>query len=157
MTQKQSILLSIIIGTMIMGLSTKSYSQSIHEAVKTNKIEQVKLPLEGDAKLTNSLDAENNTPLILACFDPKLDTEIVALLIQFGADLSLGNTDNTTPLHLAAYTGQLEATTFLIEDLLIDISQILKLKDQYYRLFVDDKMSMNHFLKHQHIYIVTND
>lgn len=110
MRQKQFLLLSIV---LILNLALGA--QNIHEAVKANNIEEVKVLLEKDSKIVNSFDAEHNTPLILACSDINSDIKLIELLIQSGADIDLGDVDNTLPLHLAAYSGHIKAVEILIQ------------------------------------------
>ena len=110
--QKKQFILLIIIFTLSLSL----YAQNIHNAVKTSNINQVKTLLTENSELVNTLDEEGNTPLILACVDPNVSSEIIELLIKSGADLQLGDPDNDTPLHYAAYSGNTKAAGILIEN-----------------------------------------
>lgn len=99
-----------------MCFTTNTSAQSIHAAVRLNNIEQVKLLLKENSELVNARDDDSNTPLILACVDSKVSLLMVKLLIESGADLHLGDQDKDTPLHYAAYGGNIEAAKILIEN-----------------------------------------
>jgi ankyrin repeat protein len=86
---------------------------ALMQAVKKNDVEAVR-QLIGKGIDVNQLDANNDSPLIMAAY--KGHTEIVALLLKAGADVAAVDPGmKATALHAAAYAGNTEAAKLLIE------------------------------------------
>jgi ankyrin repeat protein len=88
-------------------------SQEIHQAAAKGEISIVKSLLAADAKLINSLDNYNRTPLHWAC---RIDNiELVRLLIEQGSDLNRMDMNGIAPIHSLASRGFVKAAELLIE------------------------------------------
>lgn len=91
-------------------------SKEIIKAAKSGQIERVKALLAGDAALVHARDKDGSTPLHCATW--KGHQEIVALLLEAGADVNAQNSNEpwgTTPLHAAAHANQAAIAQLLIE------------------------------------------
>lgn len=88
------------------------HASEIHDAVSDNNIERVKISLEADPSLLNSLDDNNMTPLNTAALNGK--SEIAKFLLEKGADISIGDIDNSQPIHCAAISGDIQVAELLL-------------------------------------------
>jgi uncharacterized protein len=66
-------------------------------------------------KLLNSVNAEGNTPLHWATMNSQ--TELVRVLLEFGADIHIKNSTDRTPFDEAAVKENFEITSLIIEHL----------------------------------------
>ena len=74
---------------------------ALHKACFLRRTYVVKLLLENGANV-NALDKDEHTPLQFACQKYKVDlTEILSLLLKFGADVNLPNVNGCGPIEFA--------------------------------------------------------
>jgi len=64
----------------------------------------------------NISNAKNNT--VIHWTSSSGSVEIIKLLLDKGMSVNLTNTDDTTPLHISAKCGRLEATKFWLKEAL---------------------------------------
>ncbi|OGU57006.1 MAG: hypothetical protein A2V66_05420 [Ignavibacteria bacterium RBG_13_36_8] len=97
-------------------LINTSYSQSIHDAVQKENLQQVAELIEKDPDIVNELNNEQATPLHLAA--SLGNEEIVQYLLSHGALVDAKNNSGQTPLHVAisADTPKEEVIRLLIEN-----------------------------------------
>lgn len=81
------------------------------QACKNNKKSVVQTFLKRGGIDVNKRDESGNTPLIYVCM--KNARDLVKLLLDNGADASLGNNQDRMPLHFAAETGNSEIISLL--------------------------------------------
>ncbi len=96
----------IILGILFFGLSLASTSlwyEDIHDAVRKGDLERVRSLVEADAELVNLKDEDGRTPLHWACLGGR--NEIVAFLIEKGAELNTIDMRANAPLHYLADRG----------------------------------------------------
>jgi ankyrin repeat protein len=100
-------------------------SKEIIKAAKSGDVLRIKELLAADSALINARDKDGSTPLHCATW--KGQQEVVALLLEGGADVNAHNSNEhwgTTPLHAAAHANQAA-----IAQLLIDHGADLNAKD----------------------------
>jgi len=85
----------------------------IHAAVLTGNLEVVKQHIKAGTNINETEPMSGSTPLISAATFGK--TDIVKMLIDAGADLTISNNDGTTPLHSAAFFCRVEIVQLLID------------------------------------------
>jgi ankyrin repeat protein len=86
------------------------------KAAKKGEFAAVKALLDADPTLIDARDADGSTPLHCAAW--KGNDQVVALLIERGASLSVENDNDHwggTPLHAAAHGNNREAARLLLE------------------------------------------
>src|ERR1700736_5616655 len=86
------------------------------KAAKSGHLEKIKLLLAADPELVQARDSDGSTPLHCATW--KGHPEIVALLLEAGADVNAKNSNEhwgTTPLHAAAHANQAAIAQMLID------------------------------------------
>lgn len=91
-------------------------SKEIIKAAKAGDVVRIKELLAIDRALINSRDKDGSTPLHCATW--KGQTEVVALLLEAGADVNAHNSNEhwgTTPLHAAAHSNQAAIAQMLID------------------------------------------
>ena len=71
------------------------------------------------ARVSAKGDKDGSTALHITCFDPLAPVELVRLLAStvYDVDVSSKNNRGNTCLHMACYSGNLEAVRFLVEEL----------------------------------------
>ncbi|MDX2360884.1 MAG: ankyrin repeat domain-containing protein [Crocinitomicaceae bacterium] len=116
MTQKSYTLLNIII-VMMVGLSSKSFSQTddIFQAIKDNDLPAVKGFVDEDlGNLEVIEEGLSSTPLLYAANEANL--EIVQFLIEEGANIDALNSEGLNALSLVAMKDNLPIAKYLIEN-----------------------------------------
>ncbi len=99
----------------ILASTNKKSLNALHLAVNLSNIEIVKLILDQDISLINSLDKHFDTPLYLSV--GKKNVEIIEYLIFKGADLNAQTKVNqTTALHWAVRTKKLKIVKILLKN-----------------------------------------
>jgi len=91
-------------------------SKEIIKAAKSGDVVRIKELLATDRGLINALDKDGSTPLHCATW--KGQQEVVALLLESGADVNAHNANEhwgTTPLHAAAHANQAAIAQMLID------------------------------------------
>ena len=91
-------------------------NKEIIKAAKSGHLERVKLLLAAHPELIHARDSDGSTPLHCATW--KGHTEVVALLLDAGADVNARNSNEhwgTTPLHAAAHANQAIIAQMLID------------------------------------------
>lgn len=96
-----------------------SGATALHHAALRGHVEVVKLLLESNAQV-NSVENKGNSPLHACISAPLLggvtNPRIVELLLNSGADINLqSKCCGRTPLHLAAFSGNLELVRLLLK------------------------------------------
>ena len=109
----RTLILSMVVAA---GLASLVMAGEFHEAVTAGDAARVKEMLRQDPDLV-SLPDENDQflapPLCLAAIAG--DIEMARILLDAGADVDLGDVDESTPLHVAALNRHPEMVTFLLE------------------------------------------
>jgi ankyrin repeat protein len=95
---------------LIMGIPAQA--AEIHQAVQNGDLAAVKALVEKDNTAVHSRDGDGRTPLHWACRGRNLD--IVAYLIEKGADVNARDDNRTAPLHSLAVRNLSEAAALLI-------------------------------------------
>ena len=88
-------------------------ADEIHDAVRSGDLDKVKNLLRTHAEWLNSPDQNQKTPLLLSLESGHID--IARYLIEQGADINLKDKDKASPLHNAAYLGNLEIVDLLLK------------------------------------------
>ena len=91
-------------------------SKEIIKAAKSGNVLRIKELLAADSSLINARDKDGSTPLHCATW--KGQQEVVASLLEAGADVNAHNTNEhwgTTPLHAAAHANQAAIAQMLID------------------------------------------
>jgi len=88
-------------------------SQDIYQAVADGDLVLVKEILATNPELLNEKNADEMTPLNLAC--ERGQAGVVDLLLKKGADPYLGDLENSMPIHLAAISGSIESFDLLLD------------------------------------------
>lgn len=105
---------------LFVGCFAFASAQDIYEAVVNGDLVMVKEILAENPDLLNEKNADDLTPLNLAC--ERGQAGIVDLLLKQGADPYLGDRENSQPIHLAAISGSIECMDLLLaHDVDIDI------------------------------------
>jgi ankyrin repeat protein len=84
----------------------------LHDAVRNNNLDQVKQLLESGLEALNERGPDGAPPLCIAANEGRI--EILTYLLDTGADITVGDNENTTPFHHAAIGGQIEAAKLLL-------------------------------------------
>jgi ankyrin repeat protein len=92
---------------------TETKGTALHLAVETGHLECARALLETNTKLLNLQDLLLRTPLHVAVTHNKLD--IVLLLLEYQALLSLCDKQGKTPVYLALFAGKEEIANLLLE------------------------------------------
>jgi len=98
---KRTVLL--FLGTILAGFI---FASDLGKAIKDGNIDQVKSILNANPGLLNLKDSQGWTPIIQALNEGQ--KEIALELIGRGADVSIGDNENTQPIHFAAMIGSIE-------------------------------------------------
>jgi ankyrin repeat protein len=85
---------------------------SIHEAVKSGTLQQVRKILRNPRQDVDELDEEGCSALHLACINDRFD--IAKYLLRKGADVNHDNDTGSTPLHYAVQSGNPALVHFLL-------------------------------------------
>jgi len=102
---------SFCAAVLVFALSARA--DEIHDAVRRGDLEKVKTLLRGHAEWLNSPDQNQKTPLLLSLESGHID--IAKYLIEQGADINLKDKDKASPLHNAAFLGNLEIVDLLLK------------------------------------------
>ncbi len=86
---------------------------SIHDTVARGDITCVRDMLEKEPALVHAQDGKLKTPLHAAVTYRK--TDVMPLLLEFGADINRVDITGMTPLHVAAMLGRRDEAAFLLE------------------------------------------
>lgn len=103
-------LLSVFTITLI----SVAWAGEIHDACKTGDLAKVKLMLQKDPSLLQSVTPEGKSPLHMATGWGKAD--IVIYLLSVGADIAALNNDGGQPIHVAASQNQPECAAILLKN-----------------------------------------
>ena len=93
--------------------SNSSQSHNLWEVVAAGDLSAIKNALDGGVDLNAQDPQFGSTPLSWAALMGH--TEVVALLLEQGADVNAQNRDGATPLHSAAFLGRTETVKLLLE------------------------------------------
>ncbi|MFC1724439.1 ankyrin repeat domain-containing protein [candidate division KSB1 bacterium] len=104
-----------IILIMVLSLCFSSlFSQSLQDAAKNGKLDEVKKLLMNDPDLLNNRDRMNKTALHIACENGH--TELVKFLVEKGANVNITDYDFKKPLLWAAEKGHREILDILLNN-----------------------------------------
>ena len=95
--------------------SYSTNSHKLHAACAIGDVDEVKKLVTTDGHLINEQDSDWNTPLHYACFLGH--REIVRILLLYGADKTIFDYENETPVQLAAKRGDFELFSLLTRDI----------------------------------------
>lgn len=88
-------------------------SDEIHDLARSGDIERIRSILTKNPELVNAADSRSSTPLHFAADGGS--TELVAFLVDKGADIMARDVDGDTPLHWAAFAGHIEVAEVLLD------------------------------------------
>ncbi|CAM9890291.1 unnamed protein product [Laminaria digitata] len=91
-----------IINTTIPG------ERALHVAARSGKVEIVRLLLKRSRAGVNATDSKGFTPLMATCICEFMFVEVVRLLLEAGADLTLAEGEGNIPLHVVAYCNHMD-------------------------------------------------
>ncbi len=98
----------IIVLVVLFAFIASALSDEIHEAAKAGELDKVKSLLKKAPELVNAKDQQGRTPLHWACRGQNY--ELLAYLVEKGADVNALDNNQTAPLHsLAVRNGVKEA------------------------------------------------
>jgi ankyrin repeat protein/L-ascorbate metabolism protein UlaG (beta-lactamase superfamily) len=103
---------AIILLVAIFLFSVHLQAEEIHEVAAGGNLDQLRSLLAQHPDWLNQQDYLGFTPLNIACREGHRD--MVVALLDMGADMNLGDVDNSQPIHLAAQMGHIE----IVEELL---------------------------------------
>jgi ankyrin repeat protein len=95
----------ILLIFILVALSAANTSEMLFEAVKSNKPDVIDNLLSKEKQLLNTQDQVGQTPLMAAVMAGSL--EAADMLLKLGADPLIGEVDGYTPMHAAAFQGNL--------------------------------------------------
>jgi len=98
----------------VLCICAKVPCQEIHEAVEMNDLTLVRNLVERNPELVNAQDAEGRTPLYLACMSKPWNSELIALLIEKGADVNAKNKQGVGILLSTVWSRNKEAAQILL-------------------------------------------
>lgn len=104
---------AIILMLLVLALPAIAMASVIHDAVTECDLVKVQTLLKKNPEMLNAKNDEGLTPLALAT--RMGETEIVAKLLGMGADLGIGDPENTQPIHFAAASGIEDTVGALID------------------------------------------
>lgn len=96
---------------ILMIISSGLSAQDINDAIINGDLTQVKEILAEKPELLNQKNADELTPINLAC--ERGQAGIVDFLLEMGADANIGDRENSQPIHLAATSGSIESLDLL--------------------------------------------
>lgn len=103
-------------------LISSAHCSDIFQAIDSGKVSTISKMIEQNPKILNTPNHDNLTPLNFAAY--KGQTQIVAKLLELGADLTIGDNENSRPIHNAAAGGYID-----IVDLLLSYGADLNIQD----------------------------
>ncbi len=95
---------TLILGTIVLGISFSGFAATIHEAVKMGDVKAVSKSISANRGAVNARNELGSTPLHIAAGVSV--SEMTRLLIDQGAAVNVKDDRGATPLHIAAYSGQ---------------------------------------------------
>ena len=99
-----------------LGLSAPtSFSGEIHQAVEAHDLGKVKTLLQANPSLVNATNDDHRASLPIHIAAASNDTNMLALLLEYGAKLEATNNLGFTALHSATWVPADKAARFLIE------------------------------------------
>ena len=96
----------IILLLMILFVAGMVHATDLGKAISDGDLEKVKTLLNENAGILNTKDIQGMTPLNKALAEGK--KEIALELINRGADVTIGDNENTRPVHYAAMAGSID-------------------------------------------------
>ena len=82
--------------------------RALHTAARSRRVKIVRLLLERSRADPNATDDAGYTPLSAATQSPQASVEIVSLLLEAGANPTLGDKNGLIPLHAVAQNGHMD-------------------------------------------------
>jgi len=110
--RKTSILSLLLV--FIIGFTGAVRAGEIHDACKAGDLAKVKLLLQNDPSLLQSVTPEGKSPLHMATGWGR--TDIVSYLLSIGADIKALNNDGGQPIHVAASQNQPACAEILLKN-----------------------------------------
>jgi ankyrin repeat protein len=101
--------MAFFIGLMVSSLQ----AYDVYEAIDSGNVKQVIRMLEQNPDQLNAKNSDAMTPLNLASYRGHAD--IVARLLQMGADPTIGDNENSQPIHNAAVAGNIDVIAELLK------------------------------------------
>lgn len=102
----------IIILALMMLVFIPLMAEDIFEPVRKGELEKIETLLTNDPSLLNVRGDSSRTPLLEAILARQL--AVCKFLLEKGADVNLANKEGFSPLHFAAFTGEIELAKLLI-------------------------------------------
>jgi len=111
--KRRSRWMSSLLCAAMLFLALSASGDEIHDAVRSGNLDKVKTLLRTHSEWLNSPDQNQKTPLLLSLESGHID--IARYLIEQGADVNLKDKDKSSPLHNAAFLGNLEIVDLLLK------------------------------------------
>ncbi|MBN1212652.1 MAG: ankyrin repeat domain-containing protein [candidate division Zixibacteria bacterium] len=104
--------LKILLGVAVLLLATVTMAAELDEAVRNGDVARVRALLQTEPTLLNEKNTEGLTPLNLAAFSGQV--AVVEALLDIGADMNIGDNENSQPIHNAAVAGHIPVLELLL-------------------------------------------
>ncbi len=111
--KNQSRWMSPFLCASMLFITLSASADEIHDAVRSGDLVKVKTLLKTHSEWLNSPDQNQKTPLLLSLESGH--AAIARYLIDQGADINLKDKDKNSPIHNAAYLGNLEIVDLLLK------------------------------------------
>jgi len=127
--------------------TTPGLAQDINEAASQGDLAQVKTWVEKDPQLVNFKDKDGRTPLHWASRGIHLD--VLAYLVEHGANVNARDNDRVTALHSLSYRGDAGAMEILItEGADVEVKEVNGMTPLMYAAYGGQKAATTLLLKH---------
>lgn len=103
---------SLLLALALLGSGFSAFSATLHEMVKSGDVQGVGKMVAANRDMVNAKNDLGSSPLHIAAGISV--PEMVRLLLDKGANVSMKDNNGVTPLHIAAFTGHRENLELLL-------------------------------------------